>query len=330
VLSIVTLLAAFTASVLGTRAFIDWLAARQLVAVENDRTMHQGRIPQGGGAPVIAAVIGVTGLLWPWSWQLGWVFAAAAGCALISASNDQREIPFLWRLAAHAVGSAVVVQTTLGAAQLLPVLPVWIERCLEIAALVWYVNLYNFMDGIDGITGVETMTIAGGALLVMYAGGGTATFTGVAWSLVGASAGFLVWNWHRARIFLGDVGSIPLGLLTGALLLHLAANVSLVAAVILPLYYLTDATGTLLTRLRRGETPWQAHRSHAYQRAALRVGSHSNIVLRITLCNAVLILAAVAAVRWPVIGSGVAVGAVALLMVDLERIAATGVTTRAR
>ncbi|MGK3936727.1 phospho-N-acetylmuramoyl-pentapeptide-transferase, partial [Enterococcus faecium] len=91
--------------------------------------------------------------------------------------------------------------------------------------LVWFINLYNFMDGIDGITGVETIAIAVGTLLVTALAESATDLNGLSFALIGAAAGFLVWNWHKARIFLGDVGSVPLGLMTGTLLVKLAADV---------------------------------------------------------------------------------------------------------
>jgi UDP-N-acetylmuramyl pentapeptide phosphotransferase/UDP-N-acetylglucosamine-1-phosphate transferase len=174
------------------------------------------------------------------------------------------------------------------------------------------------------LSGVETMTISGGALAVVWRAGVASPLDGLALAVLGASAGFLVWNWHRARIFLGDVGSIPLGFLLSGLLLYVATNVSLAASVILPLYYLTDATLTLIRRFWRGEKVWEAHRTHAYQRAARAAGSHSAVVLRIAACNAVLIGAAVVAVAHPwtgLIAGAVSVGA---LLWDLERLADTG------
>jgi UDP-N-acetylmuramyl pentapeptide phosphotransferase/UDP-N-acetylglucosamine-1-phosphate transferase len=140
--------------------------------------------------------------------------------------------------------------------------------------------------------------------------------------LVGAAGGFLIWNWHRARIFLGDVGSIPIGVLCGALLVDLAVTQSLAAAVILPLYYLADATFTLAKRWLRGEKIWQAHRTHTYQRAALAAGSHSAIVLRIAACNGALIGCALLALSAPALALMLASAAVALLMWHLETIAA--------
>jgi UDP-N-acetylmuramyl pentapeptide phosphotransferase/UDP-N-acetylglucosamine-1-phosphate transferase len=114
-------------------------------------------------------------------------------------------------------------------------------------------------------------------------------------SIAAAALGFLPWNWHPARLFLGDVGSVALGFLLGWLLLRLAAEGQWAAAVILPLYYLSDATLTLTRRTLRGEKPWQAHREHFYQRAVAAGLSHAAVVRAVGVANAGLIALAVMA-----------------------------------
>jgi len=321
-ITLLTVLLAFSASVILTWRFIGWLKSRNLVAVENDRTMHQGAVPQGGGIPVVAATMGTTLLLWPLTGAELAVLIPALALAVLSAWNDRREIAAPVRLAAHAAAAFAALQLIPWNEPILTThLPTLIDRALVALALVWFINLYNFMDGIDGITGVETISLAAGVLIVTHFASPQTNLNGLALSLMGASAGFLVWNWHKARIFLGDVGSIPLGLMTGMLLVKLAADVSLWPAVILPLYYVTDATVTLLRRVLRGEKAWQPHREHAYQRSARALGSHDGIVLRIAACNAALIVCAVLALQVPVAGVALAVAAVFILMRNLESIA---------
>lgn len=320
--AVLTIATAFIASAVGTRVLIDWLSARQVVAVENDRTMHSGQVPQGGGRAVIAAALATALAMSPWQAWYAVLVPAAAGLAVMSAMNDRRDIPFLWRLAAHLGAAALLLLLIPSQTYIFGgLLPFGLDRAVALLALGWFINLYNFMDGIDGLSGIESMTIAGGALAVLWRAGVASPLEGLALAVLGASAGFLVWNWHKARIFLGDVGSIPLGFLMGGLLLYVATNVSLAAAVILPLYYLTDATLTLLKRFWRGEKVWEAHRTHAYQRAARTAGSHSAVVLKIAACNAVLIGAAVVAVTSPLSGLVLAGLSVTALMWTLERMA---------
>lgn len=141
----------------------------------------------------------------------------------------------------------------------------------------------------------------------------------LALALAGAAAGFLRWNWSPARVFLGDVGSVPIGFIGGFLLLALAARGAWAAALILPAYYLADATLTLLRRLLRGERVWEAHRSHFYQRAALAVG-HAPVSARVAVLGVALVAAAVASERAPWWAVTVAGGGVAMFLVELVRL----------
>jgi UDP-N-acetylmuramyl pentapeptide phosphotransferase/UDP-N-acetylglucosamine-1-phosphate transferase len=171
------------------------------------------------------------------------------------------------RLLLQIVAVTTVIATLPDQARILPLLPFWVERALLLIAGVWFVNLVNFMDGIDWMTVAEVVPITVYLVVIGLHGGLPDYATVVALALCGAMLGFAPFNQPVARLFLGDVGSLPIGLLLGWLLLLLAAQGHVAAAILLPLYYLGDATLTLLRRLRAGEKVWQAHRSHFYQRA---------------------------------------------------------------
>src|SRR6266852_9200091 len=185
----------------------------------------------------------------------------------------------------------------LGMIALMPAGPVfqgWLPAGLDALAAgllwLWFINLFNFMDGIDGLAGSEAAAIAIG--LVLFAGVGAGSDPGLAAlavTIVAAALGFLVWNWAPARIFLGDVGSVPLGYLLAFLLLDVAARGRWKIALILPLYFLADATVTLARRLARGEPVWRAHRQHFYQRAVQRGLGHSAVVRRVIAADLLLI-----------------------------------------
>ena len=155
---------------------------------------------------------------------------------------------------------------------------------------VWWINVFNFMDGIDGLAGSEAAAIGGGLLLFSALGNGVDPVIALlAATILGAALGFLVWNWAPARIFLGDVGSAPLGYLTGYLLIDVAVRGRWKVALILPLYFLADATITLSRRLLRGERIWEAHRQHFYQQAVRRGLGHAAVVRRVIAADLLLI-----------------------------------------
>ena len=155
------------------------------------------------------------------------------------------------------------------------------------------------MDGIDGISGVETAGIGIG-VAALAAAASTSHSNGLFGLTVAASAiGFLHWNWHPAKVFLGDVGSVPLGFVLGWLLLRLTGEGLWAAAIILPLYYFLDATITLLHRTVKREKIWEAHRGHFYQRAVQRGLSHGTVSSAVALNNVVLIGLALYSVRNP-------------------------------
>ncbi len=198
--------------------------------------------------------------------------------------------------------------------------PFWLDRTLMILGWAWFINLYNFMDGIDGITGVETISIVTGICLVMTAAGISDPFVDfLTLVLTGACLGFLVYNWHPAKIFLGDVGSVPLGYLTGFCLIALAVKGHLIAGLILPLYYLADSGITLIKRALRREKIWQAHREHFYQKAALAWGRHDKVVYAIIIANIGLLAAALGSVSNPAGGLIASILMVAILLIKLHK-----------
>jgi UDP-N-acetylmuramyl pentapeptide phosphotransferase/UDP-N-acetylglucosamine-1-phosphate transferase len=303
-LILVSLLAALAAGALvhgGIAAAIGWLKERAL-AKPNPRSSHTSPTPQGGGivvAPVALVVCGaalaVSGSPWPGGLvHVLVVGAAALALTFVGFIDDMRGLGVGSRLAAQILAVAFVVVLVPADMRVLPpVVPQLLERLLLIGALLWFVNLFNFMDGIDLISAVETATITLGIALLAGLGLVPAAYGVVALALLGAVTGFGVWNAPPARLFLGDAGSLPIGLVLGVLLVHVAASGAPAAALILPLYYLADATITLVRRLARGERVWEAHRQHFYQEATRQGFSVAEIVVRIGGLGAVLIVLAV-------------------------------------
>jgi len=150
---------------------------------------------------------------------------------------------------------------------IIPIFPVWLERVLLFLGGVWFINLVNFMDGIDWMTVTEVVPVTAAIFLIGWLEMLSPSLLVISAALLGAIVGFAPFNRPVARLFLGDVGSLPIGLILGWLLLLLATQGHVAAALLLPLYYLADATLTLGLRLGRGEPVWRAHRTHFYQRA---------------------------------------------------------------
>jgi len=213
---------------------------------------------------------------------------------VVGAIDDIRSSPAAIRLAMQCLAVGAVITALPNELRILPQVPWAIERAGLFLAGVWFVNLVNFMDGIDWMTVAEVVPVTGAIVLLGLAGAVGPLPALLAAALVGAMIGFAPFNRPVAQVFLGDVGSLPVGLLLGWFLVELGAMGHLAAALILPLYYLADATLTLAGRLVRGEAFWQAHRTHFYQRATDRGLAVREIVTRVFLVN--LALAALALV----------------------------------
>jgi len=279
------------------------LLVRYALARPNARSSHAAPTPQGGGIAVVtaalaslwlgAALAGLAG-----ETQLAGLTLAAAILALIGVVDDIRGLGPVPRLLVQAVAVGVVIATLPSDVRIVPLLPRALEWVLLLVGGVWFVNLVNFMDGIDWMTVAETVPIAAGAALLGLIGAVPLSTVLVALALLGATIGFAPFNRPVARLFLGDVGSLPIGLMLGWILMVLASRGHLAAALLLPLYYLADATITLARRLARREAVWQAHRTHFYQRATDGGFAVTEIVVRVFVLNiALATLALVSAIE---------------------------------
>jgi UDP-N-acetylmuramyl pentapeptide phosphotransferase/UDP-N-acetylglucosamine-1-phosphate transferase len=292
-------LAAFLLSLTLIIALRPWLVRRAL-ARPNARSSHREPTPQGGGNAVVIATFTVAWTsiaLWPslaqdHGGQLLTVTAAAALLTALGAVDDMHPMPEAPRLLLQFIAVGAVIATLPGDLRLISQLPWAVERGCLFFGLVWLVNLVNFMDGIDWMTVAEVVPITAALTLLGVCGTIASLPALVAAALLGAMLGFAPFNKPMARLFLGDAGSLPIGLVLGSLLLALAAAGHLAATLILPLYYLADATVTLARRMLRGEPFWQAHRTHFYQRATDNGFTVAGIVTRVLVVN--LALAALA------------------------------------
>jgi Fuc2NAc and GlcNAc transferase len=268
-----------------------------LLDIPNDRSSHALPTPRGGGAAIVLTF----GAALCWSEATGKIPSADCGFLLpaillvagIGLLDDFRGVPSQWRLLTHFVAATLFVlpfTRHFGPASGLLGVTVWgslLTSALLIVGLVWTLNLFNFMDGIDGLAASEAIFIAGGgAALLFYVGLNAHVFIFLA--LAAGCLGFLWWNWPPARIFMGDVGSGFLGFTLGALIIRtvlISPQVTIWPWLILAGIFLVDATYTLLTRIKRGDRWYAAHRSHAYQHAAVRCNSHRRVTLAVLLIN---------------------------------------------
>jgi UDP-N-acetylmuramyl pentapeptide phosphotransferase/UDP-N-acetylglucosamine-1-phosphate transferase len=269
----------------------------------NERSSHTIPTPRGGGY----AFVMVTSIF-----SLIWLHIGTASthqtflvtltlCSLFIAYlgwlDDKHTISAKLRLICHILAAALCTITL--PSLLEDILPLWAEKTLIILAWVWFINLYNFMDGIDGLAAIQAAFIAY-ILSVMMP-----EIAPILLVLMGSVLGILRFNWAPARVFMGDVGSTYLGfILAGFMFYSLTLNFEggFWSSIIISILFTLDATFTLIKRILKGKAPWQAHKEHFYQRAVLIGMSHSQVVKRVILMNLLFSICAIAAFLSPDIG----------------------------
>jgi Fuc2NAc and GlcNAc transferase len=292
---ILAVITAFAVAVITTGLMRRYALQRNLIDVPNMRSSHVSPTPRGGGVAIVAAffssILLLTGL---GLIDTGVLFALLIGggaMALVGFLDD------CWRLRA-SVRFSVHLAAALWVVVMLGGIPesalanwgmhgVWIGGLIALLTLVWVTNLFNFMDGIDGIAGSEAVFISGAGALLNWSQGGAPGLTAAMLCLAAASLGFLRWNWPPARIFMGDVGSGFLGFTLAVLGLaaYQRGTIPVEVWAILGGFFVVDATITLLRRVLRGDRWLEAHRMHAYQRLARRWKGHLPVTLSVSAIN---------------------------------------------
>ena len=281
-------------SFLGTGALRKYALARSLIDIPNARSSHSVPTPRGGGvAIVVSFLIALPVLAWTdaVAWPMALALLGAGGwIAIIGFLDDHGHIAARWRLLAH-FGGAIWALFWIGG-----MAPInlfghefslgWFGYVIAAFYLVWMLNLYNFMDGIDGLASVEAICACVGACLVYWIAGHSSLAIAPL-VLAMAVLGFLVWNFPPAKIFMGDAGSGFLGIILAVMSLYAAWTnpLFLWAWLILLGVFIVDATFTLIRRLLRGDKVYEAHRSHGYQYASRKYGSHRAVTLAIAAIN---------------------------------------------
>jgi len=267
---------------------------KSLLDIPNGRSSHTVPTPRGGGVAIVVSYLAALFFVFLEGALDTPSFLAFTGSGLAIAAlgflDDHGHVAARWRLLGHFL-AALWGLAWLGG---LPPVVIfgslvefsWLGHVLAVFYLVWLLNLYNFMDGIDGIASVEAVCVCVSAALIYALSG----LTGLIWLpllLAGAVLGFLFWNFPPAKIFMGDAGSGFLGIILGLLSVQAAwiSSQLLWSWLILLGVFIVDATVTLIRRLVRGDKVYEAHRSHAYQFASRKYGKHLPVTSAVGVIN---------------------------------------------
>jgi len=269
------------------------LFVRYLLARPNARSSHKIATPQGAGLAVVLAVLAGSALgvlLWAPEARpsLLPVLATAVFLTILGALDDANALPVSWRLIGQTLTVLVLVVSLPEGFQLFPgLMPLVVERALILLGTVWFVNAVNFLDGLDWMTVAQVVPMTLGVAALEVLGAVPATIGLLALALLGATLGFAIFNKHPAQIFLGDAGSLPIGLCL-AFMLIFVAEAHLAAALLLSLYTLADPTLTLFRRILAREQIFSAHRAHFYQRGVAQGLSVPQVTARVFLLGLLL------------------------------------------
>ncbi|MGH6825699.1 glycosyl transferase [Methyloceanibacter sp.] len=283
--------------------FLKPLLVRYLLAHPNERSSHVRATPQGAGVGVMVALFIVYAAAWPlWGARGGpmtalWpVLVAAGGLMVLGLADDARALPVLWRFIGQTLAALVMVLSLPEDLRLFHgLIPALLERALLVLGTVWFVNAVNFLDGLDWVTAAQVVPITLGVAALAGLSAVPASIGFLALVLLGAMLGFAAFNKHPAQVFLGDAGSLPIGLLLAFMLITVAGT-NLAAALLLALYTMSDSTITLVRRAANREPIFTAHRSHYYQRAVIAGMTPPQVTARIFVLGLLLASLAVTAV----------------------------------
>lgn len=283
--------------------------SEKLLDIPNNRSSHSVPTPRGGGMAIVVTfymgLLLLTRLVQLELSMLVGLIGAGALVAAVGFIDDHRHIAAPWRLLTHFIAAGWILFWLGGLPPLisgLTMVMTLLGYLLAAFYLVWLLNLYNFMDGIDGIASIEAMTVCLGGVVLYW----LVDPSGVTWMepalLFAAVAGFLIWNFPRAKIFMGDVGSGFLGLMIGAFSVQAAWVEPMLfwGWLILLGGFVVDATVTLIRRILHGEPFYNAHSSHAYQNVSRKYQSHVLVSLAFGAVNLFWLfpIAAFVAVDW--------------------------------
>ena len=296
----------FLLSVLLCGCYLRFARARQLLDAPNERSSHTRPTPHGGGIAVVAAFF--LGLLLAarldgaWDQSLVMLAVAVLALTVLGAVDDLRGLSVRLRLAMYSLVCLLVAVTLLQAVYLENV---WLHAALVLLAalaMLWSLNLYNFMDGIDGIAAMQAILACFFAALLSWGAERGNSYALFCLLFAAAHLGFLLWNFPPARLFLGDAGSVPTGFLLAALALLGAVQGQLnpLCWLVLLAAFVTDTSWTLMWRMGTGQSFTRPHRLHAYQRLSRHWGSHLRVDVLVLIINVLWLFPLAWAVHaWP-------------------------------
>jgi Fuc2NAc and GlcNAc transferase len=266
-----------------------------MVDLPSQRSSHYVPTPRGGGLAIVVAhfiaLIGLHVFGYITTRELIALIGGGGAVAFVGFLDDRQSVSATVRFMVHLAAAIIVVAliggVPMGGAADGGGRALWIGQLFGIAGIAWAINLFNFMDGIDGIAGAEAVFVSLAAGAMIFLSSHDAGLVGSFGSLGMASLGFLVWNWPPARIFMGDVGSGFLGFMLAALALLASHRIRVPVQVwpILGGVFLVDASVTLIWRMVHGGRWYEAHRTHAYQRLARAWGGHIAVTLFVCALN---------------------------------------------
>lgn len=293
-----------------TWALVHSLTSFGIVDVPGQRRAHNKITPRGGGLAIMLVMI--IGLIsYEYFVTNSLVFSSRllpllSIISVISFLDDLITIPIYVRLITHLTCSTIIVLSLSPALLFHNIVPFYVDFIISVLALTTFLNIYNFLDGIDGISCTESIHLSITILILCYLKTeiiiNVNSLVVLNIMILASSISFLLFNWHPAKIFLGDIGSIGLGFTIGLCLLTLSVSNSnlFIASFIASLYYIADGLITILIRIVNKEKIWQPHLKHFFQQAVKKGMSHQEIVVKIALCNTSLMLLSVLSLYYPI------------------------------
>jgi len=291
---IISFAISFVVNVVGIKAIIPFLISKKIIDMPNERSSHIIPTPKGAGIIIVLSFILMYHLfldLNDYFFSISIIFLA-----IISLINDLKQLAPIIRFLSHILATSILLFLWPHIKEvyiLSSLIPPWVENTLIFILILWFINLFNFMDGIDGISGTQCIILGvGSTLSVFLLEKESSLILFMAGFLTGSGLAFLFWNWNPAKVFLGDVGSIPMGLISAVLMILLCKNNLWFSAIILCNYYIIDTTATLFKRMLKKKILWKAHNEHFYQIAIKNGKSHSTVCKAIGFHGAIMIFLA--------------------------------------